>query len=145
MLIDTSPPLHVQLRSTFNLCNSSPQHKMHLPQRDQTIGSCDDARSDAERKHSLLNLPPELRNRIYEYVLVNRCLKITVSKEKHSQPPLLETCRQLREEASGIFYSQNELKMDVQQFSQGKELPKKHHWLWQKPNAKGCDIFVAKR
>lgn len=65
---------------------------------------------DLEAKGSaLLKLPPELRNRIYEYVLISSEHVVVHTHEKHSwsAPPLLQTCRKMRDEAAGIYYGGN--------------------------------------
>lgn len=57
----------------------------------------------------LQKLPPELRNRIYELALLER-LPIAVSTHgpnEKATTPLLQTCRQIRVEASAIYYSGN--------------------------------------
>jgi hypothetical protein len=64
---------------------------------------------------SFFRLAAELRNRIYTYVLVDDILvekgMIMVSQDPIFQacrpPALLHTCRQVRKEASGIYFSQN--------------------------------------
>lgn len=57
----------------------------------------------------LLRLPPELRNRIYIYSLhLNEDGRICVNEgEDFSEPALLSTCKQIRREARGVFYSEN--------------------------------------
>jgi len=52
----------------------------------------------------LLGLPPELRNRIYDLVLISK--REVLIKDTFS-PPLLRTYRQIEAEASSIYYSQN--------------------------------------
>jgi hypothetical protein len=66
----------------------------------------------------LLNLPGELRDRIYEYAFDCAPDFITICKgAKNSTigctaPPLLQVCRQIREEASTIFYTQQKFYMN---------------------------------
>lgn len=58
----------------------------------------------------LLSLSPELRNIIYEEVLVDTN-NIEIPKDgKLGRPPLLNVCRQVAEEASTIFYGLNRFK-----------------------------------
>jgi hypothetical protein len=55
-------------------------------------------------------LSPELRNRIYEYVLIERNSeeeRSAIDITKETQPGLLRTCRQCREEGSGMYYHFN--------------------------------------
>lgn len=75
----------------------------------------------SEQQSPLLRLPQRLRHFIYEYVLVcqdpieihpkaRRNSVVSRSQERH-QPPrlssLLQVCRQIRNEASPVFYEQN--------------------------------------
>jgi hypothetical protein len=65
-----------------------------------------------------MKLPPELRNRVYEYALrfdngiceVNENVGIPESA-------LLLTCKEIRREAIGIFYSLNEVHVVLESFS----------------------------
>ncbi|KAK3706704.1 hypothetical protein LTR37_012548, partial [Vermiconidia calcicola] len=50
----------------------------------------------------LLELPGELRNRIYGYVLVDDIIKL--DSTGHTEPELLHTCKQVRKEAIRIYY-----------------------------------------
>ncbi|KAK5117157.1 hypothetical protein LTR85_008925 [Meristemomyces frigidus] len=54
----------------------------------------------------LLGIPPELRNHIYRYAPTDSDL-IQVNARNATRPDLLLTCRQLRQEASGIFFGEN--------------------------------------
>lgn len=57
----------------------------------------------------LANLPPELRNLIYEFTLIsNTCIVLSENGVRLWRPPtLLFSCSQIREEASSIYYSRN--------------------------------------
>ena len=74
----------------------------------------------------LLNLPPEMRNRIYDFCLVDRDAIVIPDvniKTRNApsragilpvvpgllpvEPGLLKTCRQLREEGTSVYYSAN--------------------------------------
>ncbi|KAI7308404.1 hypothetical protein KC315_g13355 [Hortaea werneckii] len=58
----------------------------------------------------LMKLSPELRNRIYREVLVSGAIvrmTDTYGNGEWSPPALLHTCRRIRREASGIYYSMN--------------------------------------
>lgn len=65
----------------------------------------------------LLTLSAELRNQIYAMVLIEPCKVITIYQltqrdthtKKTAMPGLLQTCRQIRSEASGIHYSSHKL------------------------------------
>ncbi|KAK5710032.1 hypothetical protein LTR17_019253 [Elasticomyces elasticus] len=63
------------------------------------------------RKPSLLlTLPPEFRNRIWEYALVSP-QKIVINKDTWKQPPLLRTCKQIRQETAPMYYGLNKFSM----------------------------------
>ncbi|KAK5127544.1 hypothetical protein LTR85_006884 [Meristemomyces frigidus] len=53
-----------------------------------------------------LKLPPELRNRIYEMVLVEEDF-IHVTRQPSFEPPLLKTCHQIRDDALQIYFEMN--------------------------------------
>ena len=60
-------------------------------------------------KHSLLNIPPELRNQIYTYLFDSRDC-IVLSPLTHTNIPglvLLRTCKQLHDETASFFYTVN--------------------------------------
>lgn len=79
---------------------------------DGATAAITDGNANSTGNCPLLELPAELRNRIYEYVLgpPNR-MRIDSSSARYSSacklqfPPLLRTCQQIRAEASGIWYS----------------------------------------
>lgn len=53
-------------------------------------------------------LPAELRNDIYSLVLISGDpIDVEDMKSIHARTALLRTCRQVREEASGLFYGDN--------------------------------------
>lgn len=58
--------------------------------------------ADAAWTFRFLDLPAELRNRIYHYSVVNERGLV-----RPIQPPITRVCRQLRQEALGIFYARN--------------------------------------
>ncbi|KAK4955217.1 hypothetical protein LTR10_007412 [Elasticomyces elasticus] len=62
------------------------------------------------RKSSFfLNLPPELRNSIYEHTLVSH-EPIRIGKTV-KQPPLLQVCKQIRREAGPLYFHQNNFRV----------------------------------
>ena len=64
-----------------------------------------------ERKVGFLRLPPELRNRIYEYALL--CPDFITVAAGLKPPGLLQTCRQTRAEATDIWYQRNKFSIIV--------------------------------
>ncbi|KAK4613692.1 hypothetical protein CLAFUW4_09170 [Fulvia fulva] len=78
-----------------------------------TIGT---ATSQNSKCH-LLELPAELRNRIYRYSLLeDRQSGIDIYPQTFAQPPLIRTCNQIRAEASSIYYSENTFYVDAPDF-----------------------------
>ena len=63
-------------------------------------------------KDDFLSLPPEVRLRIYEYLLVCKS-HVTPIYRPRERPPItisvLRTCKQIYTEASPVFYSKNEI------------------------------------
>lgn len=69
------------------------------------------ASAPQERRFPFLQLPPELRNRIYEFALVpNSYVHISSLRSVNSTKPrlgvhMLRTCRQINKEGSDVLYS----------------------------------------
>jgi hypothetical protein len=99
------------------------------------------ATPDADTYCALLELPAEMRNKIYRYALINEnCTTLTDSN--CNQPALLRTCRQIRTEASILFYSQNKFQLDVSQPLHARGLPHVQYWLWTMPDRDEFNIIV---
>ncbi|KXL50065.1 hypothetical protein M433DRAFT_2347 [Acidomyces richmondensis BFW] len=60
----------------------------------------------------LLRLPPELRNQIYDEVLVQQANESFTIGPKRLAHPFLAVCRQIRSEGSGIFYANNKFRFN---------------------------------
>lgn len=58
-------------------------------------------------KTTFLDLPAELRNRIYSSDLIKHRQIIPTNRSDHQQPALTRTCRQIRKEALPIYYGSN--------------------------------------
>ena len=71
--------------------------------------------SPQESKSNFLSLPPEVRLRIYDYLLVCKSHVTPDYRPRRRQPitlSVLRTCKQIHTEASQIFYSKNEIQID---------------------------------
>lgn len=64
---------------------------------------------------ALLELAAELRNRIYELVLVSE-VPINVTRQLFKEPPLLTACHQVRNETLQIYYDRNIFSLDARCF-----------------------------
>lgn len=59
---------------------------------------------------ALLSLPPELRNQIYDEVVVDDLFRFAAT---FGLPPLLKVCKQLRDEYCGVFFSDENLTLNA--------------------------------
>jgi hypothetical protein len=87
-----------------------------------------------------MDLPGELKNRIYFYGLVKPSnIEITTLNWPTHQPALLKTCKQIRHEALSIFYSENNITANVDDWSPAV----KHacHELWARHGLKTALFF----
>lgn len=64
-----------------------------------------------EQELTLLTLPGEIRTAIYEFSCLEEG-RIVITRDL-KPPPLLSTCRQIRSEATAIWYGQNEFEVTV--------------------------------
>jgi hypothetical protein len=69
----------------------------------------------ATSRSPLLELPAELRNRIYEYAVAER-RKIVVDNGV-SEPPLTLVCKQVRQESIPIYYTNNKFSTKLKDWS----------------------------
>ena len=70
-----------------------------------------------EQDSLLLKLPAELRNRIYRTALVSSDALDVTDKPRPTEPALLATCKQIRTEALGIYYSENSFLLSINIFN----------------------------
>ncbi|KAK5684160.1 hypothetical protein LTS10_004024 [Elasticomyces elasticus] len=83
-------------------------------------------------EHTLLGLPPEMRNAIYRYVLVNPDpIEVSPGRPYAYKPAFLSTCRQIRAEADGIFMNENTFTTDPGFHGYGITIP---YWHWLNKN-----------
>lgn len=64
----------------------------------------------------LLNLPGELRNRIYRYVILDDD-EIEVTSKGPGEPALLRTCTEIRQESIGLYYCENEFDLRIEHWN----------------------------
>ena len=65
----------------------------------------------------LLKLPGELRNRIYRFALITHDhIRLPVTTRTFPEPALLATNKEIRREASSLFYSENHFMIEVRDF-----------------------------
>lgn len=83
--------LHTTIRDLNAVLQTFTQQPTSQPSSDTT--SC-----------RFLSLPPELRNSIYRYAITGpRTIEIDKTRWSTHQPPLLKTCKTIRNEALGLF------------------------------------------
>ncbi|KAK4549860.1 hypothetical protein LTR36_005161 [Oleoguttula mirabilis] len=71
-----------------------------------------------DSKHTLLSLPPEIRNQIYRAVLIEpHSIAVREGVRPPEEPALLATCRHIRNEALGIFWKENNFEILVCDFA----------------------------
>lgn len=78
--------------------------------------------SSTPNKCHLLELPGELRNRIYRFALVNEGV-IIVTAAGPSEPALLRCNKEIRQEAVTIYYRENKFKYQVRNFNGSASIP----------------------
>jgi hypothetical protein len=62
----------------------------------------------------LLNLPGELRNRIYRFAIISPLsIELDIGRWQNHQPALLRTCKQVRIEALRLFYIENKITTNI--------------------------------
>ena len=76
--------------------------------------STNNTTNEESRVCRLLELPAELRNRIYRCTLVKP--RTLVNATTFSQPGLLRTCQQIRAEALDIYFLENDFALVVDDF-----------------------------
>ncbi|KAK5127539.1 hypothetical protein LTR85_006879 [Meristemomyces frigidus] len=69
----------------------------------------------AEPAFRFFDLPPELRNRIYRFALVENA-SVRIERTGYARPPLLRTSRQIRAESLSIYYSENKFTVSMRAY-----------------------------
>ena len=120
------------------VCSLNP--KSNAASTDDEQHASSSPRSSALRKNDspLLSLPAELRNTIYRYALLEPD-EIEVERQQHMQPALLRICRQVRSEASPMFYNENKFKAVSTDLS---AIAPATHWTNTKVSDSNLDIFA---
>lgn len=95
-------------------------------------------------KPNLLGIPPELRNRIYDFALVSRKrLQVTDGSPALEQPALLRTCRQIRREAIAIYYTDNRFRFIVHAYDGAAMIPFREVLIKYRESAKTSNFSIA--
>ena len=117
-----------RLESWTTIVAGIAKHILKLHDRDAKI---------TKSSSRLLNLPPELRNKIYEFALVES-QEIQVHQQNIVKPPpLLACCRQIRSEALGLFFTGNNFRIWSQDCSGRLVLRWRRHFENYGRNAQG--------
>ncbi|KAI7285468.1 hypothetical protein KC345_g1720 [Hortaea werneckii] len=82
------------------------------------------AKCEANQDSRLLDLPPELRNSIYTYVLATDDVIQIPASGKPTRPPLLQVCQQITDEATLLYYSCSKFSVGA-----GKRLKILRRWI----------------
>ncbi|KAM0711508.1 hypothetical protein Q7P35_000874 [Cladosporium inversicolor] len=70
--------------------------------------------TSATSSSRFLSLPAELRNSIYRYAITSpRTIEIDKARWSIHQPPLLQTCKTIRNEALRLFYMENKISTNI--------------------------------
>ncbi|KAF2167340.1 hypothetical protein M409DRAFT_53947 [Zasmidium cellare ATCC 36951] len=70
----------------------------------------------ANARAHLLGFPAEIRNRIYEYALIEHN-NINVPPTGMAQPGVLRACRSIRSEATKLYYANNKFNLAIQDYN----------------------------
>ncbi|KAK5117155.1 hypothetical protein LTR85_008923 [Meristemomyces frigidus] len=92
-----------------------------------------------EGRTTLMGLPPELRNHIYRFALVDETGDLRVDAGHRLQPGLLRTCRQIREEATNIFFLENTFR--INSIGLAPPVPERH-WLTTRKSTRTVTIAL---
>ncbi|PPJ51924.1 hypothetical protein CBER1_09369 [Cercospora berteroae] len=91
----------------------------------------------------LLNLPGEIRNKIYRYALIE-AKPIEVMRKGPGEPSLLRVCNRIRREARSIYYAENEFEVHLEDFNGEALVPFKNQYScfsnWQNGQRRGVNI-----
>lgn len=92
-------------------------------------------------KASLLGIPGELRNQIYRYALLEDQL-IKLNPQDHQLPGLLRTCRQIADEATDIYQTENNFQVDA--WNMKLSIPENYaeHWM---SSLEHCHFWITMR
>ncbi|KAK5704101.1 hypothetical protein LTR97_003114 [Elasticomyces elasticus] len=124
---DALPPL-----PQLTMSRSAPLRTLQAPPLIEIDGEEPVLSTSVPIEHTLLGLPPEMRNAIYRYVLVNPDpLEVSPGRPYAYKPAFLSTCRQIRAEADGIFMNENTFTTDPGFHGYGITIP---YWHWLNKN-----------
>ena len=112
-----SPPYpgyrHLRRNAIIPRPDPPPTHHNRSPVRKRP-GSSRPPTPATKSSSPFMDLPGELKNRIYSYSLVRpNNIEITAANWPTHQPALLKTCKQIRTEALSIFYNENDITANI--------------------------------
>lgn len=121
--------------------------RQQLRSLNQTPAATHELRSPQRRSQTnspLLTLPPELRNKIYDYALVEtEPILVTTA---FTQPPLLRICSQVRSEALPMWYTETYFTIPVVDCNGEMDLNfRRHHQSLQCVRATGLPVRTQLR
>jgi hypothetical protein len=126
-------PSHRHLRRNAIIPPLSPEHQR--PSKRTALSKLPATTTTTTRPSTpstgspFMDLPGELKNRIYFYALVRKDnVEISAANWDTHQPALLKTCKQIRREALSIFYNENRVSANIEDWN--PEVKNACHDLW---------------
>lgn len=108
-------------------------HAAALEEKSERRAQRQSACRPVQQESPLLDLPPELRNEIYRYTL-HASDWLVVDGRMPEEPGLLSACRQIRTEASPIYYFENWFHIWINDYNgEVTWLLRKKWWVYKRP------------
>lgn len=108
-------------------------HAAALEEKSERRAQRESACRPVQQESPLLDLPPELRNEIYRYTL-HASDWLVVDGNMPEEPGLLSACRQIRTEASPIYYFENWFHIWINNYDgEVTWLLRKKWWVYKRP------------
>ena len=128
-------PSYRHLRRNAIIPPLSPEHNRHsstaISRVPAITASTTRPPTPSSTSSPFMDLPGELKNRIYFYSLARPDnIEITAANWNTHQPALLKTCKQIRHEALPIFYNDNSISANIDDWSPA--VKNACHVLWER-------------